>query len=439
MRNVLLLFIAVSLCEASWAGAQSTAEMELREEIRLLKSQMQDLGAVVRAQAREIDKLKGEVRVDPMPLSQVPAVPTVSTPSLKRGPTPYLPELGLVADMVATSSESLSDEEGNDRLSVREVEVVFGSDIDPYARLDATLSFSDLEEVELEEAYASYWGLPGELKARIGRFHQRVGKAAAIHRDSLDTVDEPFVIQRYLGEHGIHQTGFDLEAYSPLSTDTFTQNLTLGVLEGGMGHGGTLFGSRGGKPTLYAHLGNSLDFGDSSSFELGGTYLLGANQLDQSFKVNALGLDATYLYRMTGQRKLKLQSEIFWQNRTENSVHEHELSFLKHSHEETESGEHEDDAIYDANSRGLYVLADFRFSPRWGAGMRYDWVQPVEVFDHYMRSEEEGYSAYLSFYQSEFARWRLQYQRASLLDGESDDRFFLQGTFAIGTHKHQLQ
>jgi hypothetical protein len=45
----------------------------------------------------------------------------------------------------------------------------------------------------------------------------------------------------------------------------------------------------------------------------------------------------------------------------------------------------------------------------------------------------------ITFYQSEFARWRLQYQRADLADGTDDNRFFLQGTFAIGVHKHMIQ
>jgi hypothetical protein len=46
---------------------------------------------------------------------------------------------------------------------------------------------------------------------------------------------------------------------------------------------------------------------------------------------------------------------------------------------------------------------------------------------------------FVTFFQSEFARWRFQYQYANLADGGHDNRFFLQGTFAIGVHKHSLQ
>jgi hypothetical protein len=104
--------------------------------------------------------------------------------------------------------------------------------------------------------------------------------------------------------------------------------------------------------------------------------------------------------------------------------------------EEEPAGE---DVSYDRSSTGLYFLADYRLAQRWGVGTRYDWVQPIELSDDYTRSEDQALSGYLTFYQSEFARWRFQYQYARLADGENDNRFFLQSTFAIGTHKHQLQ
>ena len=117
----------------------------------------------------------------------------------------------------------------------------------------------------------------------------------------------------------------------------------------------------------------------------------------------------------------------------------HVLRGVKHGHEEDGEEEAEEPLWYDANSKGFYFLADYRLAQRWAIGSRYDWVEPIEVFDHYTRSEDQALSGYLTFFQSEFARWRFQYQRACLADGENDNRFFLQGTFAIGTHKHQLQ
>ena len=108
----------------------------------------------------------------------------------------------MVGDIVGTLSDTLPDDEGNDRFSVRELELVFGHDVDPYTRFDATLAFSDTGHTHVEEAFASYWNLPFAAKGRIGRMHQYIGKASVMHRDSLDTVDEPLVVQEYLGEEG---------------------------------------------------------------------------------------------------------------------------------------------------------------------------------------------------------------------------------------------
>ena len=436
MRSFALICLAAAVSQAALVGAESQSEAELRREIEILKEQVRELQAAVAGQRREIADVTQTAAAAPV------APPETAGIKGKTGTLLYLPEIGLVADMVATASKTLEDDEGNNRLSVREVEMVLGSDIDPYARLDATLSLSDLEEAELEEAYATYWGLPGELMGRLGRFHQRIGRAAQLHRDSLDTVDEPLVVQRYLGEHGVHQSGIEIEGFTPLSADSFTQRLTLGVMEGGAGHGGTLFGSEAGKPTLYGHLSNFKEFGDRDDVELGATYLCGADQNNRSFEVNVWAFDAVYQHRLASQQKLKLQSEFFMQRRPlfdGHGTYAASATTLKHSHEEEQGGEQDSHLAYAEDSRGLYALADWRFSPSWGAGARYDWVQPIAIDQDYARSAEQAGSIFMTFYQSEFARWRAQYQRAALVDGRDDDRFFLQGTFAIGSHKHKLQ
>ena len=71
--------------------------------------------------------------------------------------------------------------------------------------------------------------------------------------------------------------------------------------------------------------------------------------------------------------------------------------------------------------------------------MRYDWLEPVS-YDHEIgEKKEKAVTGYLTFYQSEFARWRAQYQYAETADGKDDNRVMLQGVFAIGTHKHAIQ
>ena len=88
---------------------------------------------------------------------------------------------------------------------------------------------------------------------------------------------------------------------------------------------------------------------------------------------------------------------------------------------------------------GGYGLFDVRLSQLWGTGFRFDYVQPVDRLLTDTNKAEVGISAYLTFYQSEFARWRVQFSHLVRTVGDDDNRVFLQGTFAIGEHKHKLQ
>ncbi len=416
-----IVSIAISACTLSLQTAPAHADelSDLKQELNSLKQTVRELQSTTQKQQAVIDSLGAGVQAPAsVDQSAAQASPQPPTTSGSRPTAPYIPEIGVVADVTGSLSESKADEEGNDRVSVREIELVLGHDVDPYSRLDATITLSDFEEVDIEEAYASYWDLPGGLKGRIGRFRPKVGKASALHRDSLDTTDEPFVVQRYLGVEGLFRTGVELSGFTPFSSELLTQQLTGGILEGGVGEDGSLFGESRRRPTLYSHLSNYFEISEVSNFELGGTYLLGSNNEDTEFKVNAFGVDATYSYSVTPINKFKMVTEAYFQKRNDSP---------------------EEGASNDENPWGFYALADYRLNERWGLGTRYDYVERINSAAENPRDTETAFTGYLTFYQSEFARWRAQYQHALLADGADDDRFTLQGTFAIGTHKHPLQ
>jgi len=406
----------LSLLSLFFASASAFAAPSEASRLAELESLIRSLQAKVESQQDTINELKRDrsARVEP----PLPAKTSAQSSGAPRGQ--FLPDIGVVTDIVASSTESTEDEEGNDRLSVREIEFIFGHDIDPYARLDTVITFSDFEDPDIEEAKVTYSGLPLDTTARIGRMRQKVGKATALHRDSLDTVDEPLVVQRYLGIEGLFRTGVEVSGFTPLSGDQFTQELTLGAMEGGVGEDGELFGETRRRPSGYGHLAHFFDISDDSSFELGGTYLIGSQDDDSTAEVQAFGIDATFVHFVTPRNKFKLQGELYLQNRDETAG---------------------DDGseVYANDPYGLYVLADYRFADRWGFGARYDYVEPTLLEEASVSSADKAYNAMLTFHQSEFARWRLQYQYADLADGTEDNRFFLQGTFAIGVHKHMIQ
>jgi hypothetical protein len=399
----------------------------LQAQVQKLTGVVQDLKQTVAAQKAEIDVLKSsrETRV----AETAPAMPAqASGPRTLQGR--WNPDIGVIADTLLSLDSPKADEEGADRLSVRHLELVFGSAIDPYSRLDATLAISDFEEMEIEEAYMTRYELPMGLTARVGRFMPRIGKSIPLHLDSLDTVDEPMVIERYFGHHGYSKTGADVTRPIELPW-AMTHQATFGVLEGGNGEEGTLFGEARRRPTVYGSLKNFLDIGDATGLEIGLSHLAGSRDGDGAFEVNVLGLDGTLIHRYADQRHVKLQAEAYHVNRSESSF----------EFEDPDTGVITEQDLDDARHLwGGYLLGDWRFHPQWATGVRFDDVQLIESGEDFANPQqtERGYTGYLTFYQSEFARWRLQYSHIDQTNADDDHRVFVQGTFAIGEHKHKL-
>lgn len=417
MRFIIFLSLIFSIFTSRGFCQQGQSDME--GQLKELKALVESMQKITQEQGRrieELEKANAELKAGP---SQDVSAPLAQ---LSTGLAALNPEIGVVGDIVATSSESAEDTEGNDRAAVRELELVFGHYVDPYSRFDATISFSDFENPGLEEAYLSHWGLPRDIKGSLGRFKPKIGKAASIHRDSLDTVDEPFVVARYFGVEGFSRTGLELRRLFEASLGLDSE-LAFGMLEGGTGEGGTIFGSTRRMPTFYEHLKLYKDITDSKNLELGLTHLIGSKDNDRNFEVNVLGLDATYIKNFSAWNKLKLQSEFYFQDRDESSSTADDGTVTK----------------FRDNPFGFYGLADLRLNQRWAAGARFDYVELVDNPLANKREMDLGYSAYLTLHQSEWARWRLQYRHTDFATGKEDDAVMLQGIFAIGSHKHKLQ
>lgn len=414
MYRSILLALTATVFTCTDSTAQDNTLDTLSEQIRALTSAVESLQTTVEKQQNRIESLEREnstLKSTPSAPTATPgptntsAAPTASSPSSNS----QNPDIGAVVDLVGLLTESKEDEEGNDKRSVRELEITIGHDIDPYTRFDATLALSDFEEgVEIEEAFVTYLNMPWDISAKIGRIKPFIGKANIVHRDQLATVDEPLVIQRYLGVEGLSRTGLELSRFLPQFSDSLTQELTVGIVEGGIGEDGSLFGETRRHPTGYAHLKNFFDVSANTSVEVGNTFMIGSSNEEDRDDVNAFGLDLTVQHRFSPLRSLTWQSELYRQDR-------------------------DDDALND-NAMGYYSLLDYRLSQRFGIGGRYDNVELIAL-----PGEDEALSAYVTFYQSEFARWRAQYQKIEFAEGGEDDRFYLQGTFAIGVHKHAIK
>ncbi len=419
MKKLLILILCLGCFNPIKAEADPMPSLEVR--VSELTQMVKELKGVVEAQQQEINLLRQAKETPPAPVTPQ-YVPEAPRPLGK-----FTPEIGAVADVALKLDSPKSDTNGADRVSIREIELVLGSNVDPYSRLDATIAFNEDNTAELEEAYLTRFQLPFDTTARIGRFKPKIGRDLAAHRDSLDTVDEPLVIQRYFGEEGMNKSGADLTKLLDLPSP-FVHQLTVGVLEGGTGKGGTAFGDTKRHPTIYGHLKNSLDIADMTSLDLGLTYAAGHKDKEEAFKVNILGLDATLIHHLNANQDLKLQGEAFYMDRRD--------SFLDTTNPLTGAVTQND---VDGYLWGGYGLLDFRINSQWATGFRFDYVELVDNPLSNPHDADIGYAGYLTFYQSEFARWRLQVNHIDLATGKDDNQFWIQGTFAIGDHKHKLQ
>jgi hypothetical protein len=101
-----------------------------------------------------------------------------------------------------------------------------------------------------------------------------------------------------------------------------------------------------------------------------------------------------------------------------------------------ETSEDRSDNLHD---RGFYVQGLWGFTRRWVAGTRVEYADGNDATDP-LRDRRVRVSPNLTFYPSEFSKWRLQYNfdRAEHLDDEPLHAVFLQFEFLIGSHGAHL-
>lgn len=402
MYRFILSAALVTLLIQAPVFANPSVEAQLGE----LTKVVYELRQMVVAQQQEINFLKEAQKVSPVSIEKR-EVPQTQPSAAARGK--WNPDIGVIADTVFKYDSPKTDD-GADRLSVRELELVMGSYVDPYSRMDVNIAFSDLEDVHLQEAYLTRFGLPFETTARIGRSKPKVGKALLYHRDILDTADYPLVIQKFFGEDGLNKTGVDLTKPLNLPFES-AHEISWGIIEGGNGEGGTAFGDSRRRPTIYSHLKNFWDISEVTNFELGASHMIGSQDNDSGMETNIAALDGTFIHLYGPDQRIKWQNELFMLNQSESS---------------------------DKTRFGAYSLFDVRFHKQWSAGTRFDYAQFVNNSVNSFGGTGVGVGAYITFFQTEFARWRLQYNHINSTDGKDDNQIFIQGIFAIGEHKHKL-
>lgn len=333
------------------------------------------------------------------------------------------PEISVTGDFVG-SWASPGGPEGADATAVpRGFEVSLQAALDPSTRAKAFVvreeepPIAGLEEegedgegedgghggeVEVEEAYMYWVGLPGGLGARLGKFRQEFGLYNRWHDHALHEVDRPLPYREFLGG-ALVQAGAGVTAPS-LGLGPSTTTLDVEVARGSNER---LFAG-GNELSWSARLKSFFDLGPSSFFQLGASGVYGEND-DEDLRSKVFGLDAYYRWTPSGRglyRDLQLRAEWFLADRDRGDA--------------------------DLDGHGGYLQAAYRLDRQWVLGARADWVDRVGD-----RTDVAQFVPSLTYWQSEWVRLRLQYNLVRPDGGADSHSLLFQVVWALGPHKHE--
>ncbi len=404
---------------------------ELRDTVKSLQITVENQNATLRQQAVKIETLeKGREIAGP---GQSTAPVSTGAPKVAGLSQGFNPDIGVVGTVQTKLTQDSSDGEGNDTIALKELEFNFAQVVDPYSRLDAIISFNDsieAQNVAIEEAYYTRWDLPLGFTTQLGKFRSKIGKQNLMHLHQLNTANYPLVIRDFFGEEGLASSGVRLQNNIPNPWD-IPWEITGEVLRG---NNGRSFSGISRRPIFNTHAKTYFDLSKDANVELGWTTLFGdenpplrivnpddgtrstqaRGQGTDRYGVKVFGSDVTFNWFLPEGKRIKLQNEIYFQNRTG----------LAHVNDDP---------------WGFYSLVDYKFSPRFSAGIRFDYLEPLDVTHQHNQTTEV--SPYFVFWQSEFADAKIQYSYIdpANANAKKDNAIFLTVDFLIGAHKHPVQ
>ena len=339
---------------------------------------------------------------------------------------------------------------GESGFSLGHTEVVASANIDDKFYGKTTFAIHEHEggtELELEEAFVETLALGNGLTLKMGRFFSSMGYLNEQHEHAWDFADAPLV---YRGLFGNQLRDDGLQVSYIAASDTFLQL------------GAELFrGSRfpaGGEQdevgawTAFANIGG--DIGIEHSWLLGLSHWQ-ADHIDGrssgghshdgeaveipsfSGKSHISALDLVYKWAPRGNpkdRNFKFQFEYF-DHQEEGTITLLNSDPLEVTH-------------YKGDQRGWYAQGVYQFVPQWRVGLRYDQLDSdnsasddellAEAGMDNENHQPKRYSVMAEWVPSEFSRIRLQFNRDDSYE-DSDQQFFLQYTYSLGSHgTHQF-
>lgn len=422
---VFVMLPAVVLSQQPVAASNNAIEA-LKQELALLRSQLDSLKMEQRASeedAVESLALRLEQRLKQLE-QKIDAIARSTAPIV------FNPRTTAFLNVAARrDNQPALDEEGQIDLSnrpyLRSVELDFQAPVDPYAEAVVILAVEDEAgqgfHVEPEEAYGLLKRLPIletaplGLKLRLGKFRAPLGVNNRLHMHDLPWTTRPLVISKLFGtEHGeFFESGFapigaDFDFFLPSPIPGSTLEMNLGVVRGGELR--VIQGPNGGRVAGLGRLNLSADWNNEHLVIMGAS---GYREKGKSV-TTLYGFDLTYKWSPT-------------ENRAGRSfVAGGEWYVARHEFDDPLAG------TTLLEPTGGFAYAQLQLSYWWYLGVRYDWVKEVDDDQLSTRS----YSAYLSYYTTEFLRLRagIEHRRSDIPTFNRLTTVTVEANFVFGSH-----
>lgn len=314
----------------------------------------------------------------------------------------FNPDLMVSGDFVGhyANRKSVAD---RGRVSLREAEFGFSAAIDPYAKAAFVFSKPDGENLGVEEGYVTLLSLPYGLQAKIGQMRSPFGKMNVLHDHDLPQTDRPDVYVNFFGDGGLVESGVSLSKILPTC---WFSSLDVQMANG---DNSTFFGhGKLGKPLVVSHWKNFFELSPNQTLEVGLSAASAPASPSSGARMATVGgLDLMYRWLPPNQyHSLIWQTELLAAHRQNPALDNHYVF-------------------------GGYSYMEYKLNYRWHAGVRMDYTQYPDL----PNAQTIAVASYVDFYESEFARWRMEYKH-TFGDSQvrSSDQAWLQYSIIMGLH-----
>jgi hypothetical protein len=327
--------------------------------------------------------------------------------------------------------------------TIPSTELTLDGAVDPYFKGFANFVFKIDSEgetgVELEEAFVLTSSLPNNLQVKAGQFFTEFGRQNPQHPHSWAFVDQPLILNRMFGPDGMRGQGLRLSWLAPTSFYTeamLTVANSLGETmssfrseESSEFHGGEVVERDvdGIKDmVIVPRLATSFDLSSTQTVLLGASAAFGPNNSGPDARTKIYGIDAFWKWKrevsQAGFPFVSLQAEA-----------------LVRRYDAAERGLAESpDIILPAGrlkDRGAYAQLLYGIKPRIVAGLRGDWsYRDDSQFVNAFRINRFRLSPNVTWYPTEFSKFRVQYNYDDRTGLGKDHSLWFQFEFLLGAH-----